>query len=124
MKFLYIEDSEADFQLFKKNLLSIQDFSADLLWAKNLKEGLEIIQQEQIDLCFVDLGLPDTVGIESVKAVRNFKPEVTLIVITSNEDKTTALSALRSGAHDYLPKSDLRAKDLERSIRYSIEGVV
>jgi diguanylate cyclase (GGDEF)-like protein len=69
----------------------------------------------------LDLSLPDSMGLETFSRVYAHSPTVPIIVLTGNDDQTVALSAVKSGAQDYLVKSRLEHELLLRSMHYSIE---
>src|SRR5262249_54866787 len=53
--------------------------------------------------------------------IRSVAPTTPIVVATGLDDETTAISALREGAQDYLVKDRIDPLVLERSIRYAIE---
>lgn len=62
------------------------------------------------DIINLDYALPDMVGEEVLKAVHDFDPEISVIVISAQEKIGTAVSLLKLGAYDYIVK-DNDAKD-------------
>src|SRR3970282_2948357 len=64
---------------------------------------------------------PDSFGLETFAKVYAHSPTVPIIVLTGNDDAKVALSAVKSGAQDYLVKSRLDRELLLRSMHYSIE---
>lgn len=120
MKALYIEDSPEDTFLLKE-ILKQSELNAELSTAPTLKEGLFSLCKTSFDVCLLDLSLPDTVGLEAVKEVRALDRDTAIVVITANSDESSALEALRMGAHDYLIKGEFDGRTLARSIRYSRE---
>jgi diguanylate cyclase (GGDEF)-like protein len=69
----------------------------------------------------LDLSLPDSFGLETFAKVYAHSPTVPIIVLTGNDDQMLALSAVKSGAQDYLVKGRLDRELLLRSMQYSIE---
>lgn len=63
------------------------------------------------DLITIDYSLPDTTGIRLLKQIKDRHPDLPVIVISGQEDITTAVDMLKSGANDYLVKDD-NTKDL------------
>ena len=86
-----------------------------------LSDGLERLSGGETALVLLDLSLPDFLGLETFSRVYAHSPTVPIIVLTGNDDQTVALSAVKSGAQDYLVKSRLERQLLLRSMHYSIE---
>ena len=58
----------------------------------------------EIDLVLLDLGLPDSRGLETFVRAYAHAPQVPFVVLTGLDDETLALTAVRKGAQDYLVK--------------------
>ena len=89
--------------------------------ADRLAHGLEHLSNGGTGLVLLDLSLPDSMGLETFARVYAHSPTVPIIVLTGNDDQTVALSAVKSGAQDYLVKGRLDRELLVRSMHYSIE---
>ncbi len=68
------------------------------------KEALALAKEKKFSICLVDLRLPDMSGIEVLKGLKGFNPNVSVIIITAFASKETAISALKDGAHYYIEK--------------------
>lgn len=97
---LVIED-EAPIRRFLK--MSLVDHGFAFSEATTGKEGLTKIAEEKPDLVILDLGLPDTDGLEVTKQVREWS-NVPIIVLSARENENDKVEALDSGADDYLVK--------------------
>jgi two-component system NtrC family response regulator len=84
-------------QLLKKEGYSIYE-------AENGMEALSIVEKTPIDVCIVDLRLPDTDGVTLIKEIKRRDPEIDIIMVTAYGSIETAIEALKSGAQDYLTK--------------------
>jgi two-component system, cell cycle sensor histidine kinase and response regulator CckA len=73
------------------------------------------------DCALVDLGLPDSQGLASVRKLLSHMPGLPLVVVSGNSDQTHALAAVHEGAQDYLVKGRIEPDVLARTIRYAIE---
>ena len=121
MKILLIEDSSADAKLIAEMLKDTEPPAPDLVHAARLSAGLQRISGESFDALLVDLGLPDSKGIDTLKKVLVQAPEVPIIVMTGLADEVTGIQAMQVGAQDYLVKGSVNGDLLIRSIRYAIE---
>lgn len=118
---LVIEDSVVDYKIVKSHLEQAKGIDFDIVHAERLADGLERLAREDVDILLLDLMLPDSQGLETVRAVRTESPGVPIVVLTAAEDEKTAFAAMRQGAQDYLIKREVNATLLVRSARYAIE---
>ena len=73
------------------------------------------------DCAILDLTLPDASGLEALVALRGMSPDLPIIVLTGFDDVSLRLTALDSGAEDYLVKSQVDSHTLQRAIRDAVE---
>ena len=123
VRILLIEDDAGDALLVQRSLIapssSCSGFS--LHRAATLAEGLESLARGGFELLLLDLNLPDSQGVETVRRVREHHAEIPIVVFSVAGDEETALAALSAGAQDYLVKSELGETTLRRAIRYARE---
>src|SRR5689334_1906481 len=119
-KVLLIEDNPGDARLIREMLAEEPDSPFQIHCADRLTQGLEILSAGEAVLVLLDLSLPDSFGLETFARVYAHSPAVPIIVLTGNDDHTVALSAVKSGAQDYLVKGRLDRELLVRSMQYSI----
>src|SRR5512135_730645 len=67
-------------------------------------EALLTIKKNVIDLILLDIRLPDIDGLEVLKKIKEFDTEILVIMMTAFSDVQTAVSAMKSGAYDYINK--------------------
>ncbi|MBI5664838.1 MAG: diguanylate cyclase [Nitrospirae bacterium] len=117
---LLIEDNPGDAMLIEVMLAeSSLPFSLD--HATFLYEGIERLGQEDFDVVLLDIGLPDSSGLDSIVELINKSPVTPVVMLTGLDDEEAAISALRMGAQDYLVKGRINSGALLRSIRYAVE---
>jgi len=66
--------------------------------------ALPMIEKNVIDLILLDMRLPDIDGLEVLKKIKEFDTEILVIMMTAYSDVQTAVSAMKSGAYDYINK--------------------
>lgn len=115
---LLIEDDDDD-ALIVKHLLEDVRSDIDLLRARTLGEGLELLPGE-VGCVLLDLRLPDTSGLEAVARVRSVAPWLAVIVLTGLDEEGVGEAAVEAGAQDYLVKGRVDGPLLARSIRYAV----
>jgi len=83
--------------------------------------ALEQIRQTSPDAVVLDLNLPDSEGLATLRAVLAAAPQMPVVVLTGVADVEVARQALQLGAQDWLLKGHLDADVVQRAIRYAIE---
>lgn len=118
---LLVEDSPTDAQLFKHIFLRAATGDWQLLCVERLSEAIASCQAQFFDVALLDLGLPDSEGLDSISQFNQAVPDVPIIILTMVDDEELALQAMAQGAQDYLVKDQVTTQLLRRSIRYAIE---
>src|SRR5260221_5890499 len=118
---LLIEDNPGDVRLIREMLAEGEDGIFELACVGRLSQGLEYLATGSACRVLLDLSLPDSYGFDTFLKVYAHSPKVPIIVLTGHDDQTVALSAVKTGAQDYLVKGKLDRELLLRSIQYSIE---
>jgi len=73
------------------------------------------------DVVLMDLNMPRADGIEATSRVLADNPDIRVVVLTTYEDDTSIVGALRAGALGYLTKAATRA-DIERAVKAAAAG--
>ena len=118
---LLIEDNPGDVRLIREMLSGSEDGLFQLDCVGRLSHGLEYLSTRSTGVVLLDLSLPDSYGFDTFLKVYAHSPKVPIIVLTGHDDQTVALSAVKTGAQDYLVKGKLDRELLLRSMQYSIE---
>jgi len=84
-------------------------------------EGLEWLRRGDVDLILLDLGLPDSNGIETFIRVIEAAPDVPIIVMSGINDVALAVETVQLRAQDYLVNAHVDNHLLIRSIQYALE---
>jgi signal transduction histidine kinase/CheY-like chemotaxis protein len=120
LRILLVEDNPGDVVLVKE-MLKLAELSFEFTHVTTVQDTLDIYAGNQYDVILLDLGLPDSIGLETLKRILAFNAKSPLIVMTGLDDEDIALASLREGAQDYLVKNRLTPDIILRSIKYSIE---
>jgi signal transduction histidine kinase len=121
LRLMMVEDSPTDVMLFEEALAEVPEFEHELIRCDLLGDALRRIRSERIDVVLLDLGLPDSAGLDTFRSMHAQAPDVPVVVLTAYDDMPICLQALRAGAQDYLIKRHLLPASLLRVFRYSIE---
>lgn len=120
-RILLVEDSPSDALLISEALNDVQDFRHSLVRAESLSGALARTASTQFDVALLDLGLPDTQGLDTYRTLHRQAPDLPVLVLTGLEDMSVGVQAIQDGAQDYLSKREIRPSDLSRVIRYALE---
>ncbi len=72
--------------------------------AKNGLEALQVFQQQNLDFVITDVKMPEMDGMELLQKIQEFDKSVMVIFLTGYPSLDSAISAMRTGAYDYLVK--------------------
>jgi hypothetical protein len=117
---LLIEDNPGDADLMRI-AISKAEFDSALFVAPTLAAGLAAVTSDSWDVVLSDLSLPDSHGLETIRALRRTAPLTPIVVLTSLDNDETALQSLDEGAQDYLVKDRVSGEMLDRAIRYAVQ---
>jgi diguanylate cyclase (GGDEF)-like protein len=119
-RLLLIEDNPGDARLIEE-MLKEAELRFELKCVDRLSSGIGQIKLDGFDVILLDLGLPDSQGLNTLVKLNEVKPEEPVIVLTGLEDEATGMRAIKEGAQDYLIKGQIDKNLLARSINYAIE---
>ena len=100
-KILVVDDEEAVRYLYD---LALSDAGYVVFYAEGAEEALEVLSDENIDVMFLDLNLPDMSGIELCRRIRSDKPNAYIIAITGYSSFVDISECYEVGFDDYLEK--------------------
>ena len=102
---LYIEDNPDNMRLVQR---ALESRGYHLLQAKNGLDGVQVAENEDIDLILLDINLPDIDGYEVARRLRSSHKQALastpIIAVTANALKGDAERALEAGCDVYMSK--------------------
>jgi two-component system, cell cycle sensor histidine kinase and response regulator CckA len=116
---LLVEDNEVQSFAAQRAFSSCVAFRVTAMVVQTLAAALEEISKRSFDVIVLDLGLPDSDGIATFRAVQQAAATVAIVVLSAIEDEQLAATAVREGAQDYLLKSYVDPALLVRSVVYA-----
>jgi Flp pilus assembly CpaE family ATPase len=120
VRVLLVEDNIVNARFAEGLLANVDDQSFQVHCAGTLLAALDLMVRNVFDVALVDLSLPDSSGLETFLTIQRHAPDLPIIIVTSLDDEAVALSAVRSGAQDYLAKGSLKKDTLVRALNYAI----
>jgi putative nucleotidyltransferase with HDIG domain len=116
-KVLVVDDEEAIREVVS-TLLDAQGYQCTV--RSNGRLALEAFRNDTFDLVLSDIVMPEMDGLRLLGELRNFDPDVPVIMVTAMHDISIALEAIRSGAYDYILKP-FEKDQLHLSVRRALE---
>jgi len=113
-----------DSQLFVQALealLDLQGVTNILFTANNGKALLNRLEQDQPDVILMDIRMPDIDGLEATIKVKEYYPDIFVIILSNFNDLSSVRNALKAGADGYLLK-DVDAEELKLAIEKVATG--
>jgi CheY-like chemotaxis protein len=95
-------DDEID--LLKSHVLFLNDKGYKVKTVTNGSDALEAIKSEYFDVVFLDESMPGLTGLETLAEIKNFNPDLPVVLITKNEEENLMEDAIGSKIADYLIK--------------------
>ena len=120
LRLLVVEDNPDDVELIRLKLAGVDTDRGFVIEAVD-RLSAAVRRLKSADVVLLDLGLPDSGGIDAVARLSNEAPEIPIVVLTGRDDSALGLSAVREGAQDFLVKDKVDGALLDRSLRYAVE---
>ncbi len=121
IKILSVEDDDDDADLLAFALEQTPDRAYELRRARSLAQMHAILSGFRPDIVLLDLNLPDSRGLDTVRSAVLASHDAPILVLTGSMDDETGTGAVEAGAQDFLPKPEMMTPILKRSIDFAIQ---
>lgn len=101
---ILVIDDEDRFRELLSRIIGLEGFN--VLQAKNVREGLQALEDNVIHVVVTDVKLPDGSGLHLLEKIKKKYPLVEVIVITAYGTIQDGVNAMKQGAFDYITKGD------------------
>lgn len=118
---LLIEDHE----LYRMGLSMLLDKAEEINLAAEAADGLDGIKKARElspDVILMDIGLPNVDGIEATWRIKDFNPDVKILIFTSRDSENDVFEAFKAGADGYIMKGATPEQTIS-AIKSVYEGV-
>jgi len=99
-----IEDNREILQRLIKQYSRKYDVAVNISQAQNGQDGVNLCNEKDVDLVFMDIVMPVMDGLEATKIIKKEHPNIMIIVISSENDEDIKTQILQAGAEDYVLK--------------------
>jgi DNA-binding NtrC family response regulator len=116
-KVLVVEDDDS---LRRVTQIHLEKFGFATTTTEDAEQALRHLEQTPFDVLLTDLHLPGMSGLDLLKKVKVEYPETIVILVTAFGTVSSAVEAMKSGAHDYITKP-LHHFELNELVRRAID---
>jgi diguanylate cyclase (GGDEF)-like protein len=121
IKILSVEDDDDDADLLAFALEQTADRDYVVRRARSLSEMHRVLASFRPDIVLLDLHLPDSQGLDTVRRTALAIHDAPILVLTGRADDGIGLGAVEAGAQDFLPKPEMMSPILKRAIDFAIQ---
>jgi DNA-binding NarL/FixJ family response regulator len=97
-----IADDDADFRAIASDYLNYHGFR--VLVAGNGGQAVTLAEAHAIDIAILDVVMPELSGVDLIPRLKEFWPDVVIILLTAYATVSQAVETIQLGAFDYLEK--------------------
>jgi DNA-binding NtrC family response regulator len=98
---LFVDDDRAILEIVREYLAEI-GYRVDVV--DNGLTALKRIKEKPYHIVFTDIQMPDIDGLELLSAIKEYRPETEVIIVTGHGSMESAIQAMKYGSYDYLQK--------------------
>ena len=120
-KLLLIDDDRLQQRLLQQHVQNFRSGPFELEEAGTYADGLKKLLSGKYAACLLDYRLDDGDGLGLLREARIAECHTPVIFLTADENEDVDIAAMEAGAADYLVKSALTPRLLERSLRYALK---
>jgi DNA-binding NtrC family response regulator len=99
---VFLVDDDEDMRLIVERWLQREGYEVDSMGGGC--ECLAALEEEVPEAICLDMNMPGMSGLETLEAIRVHFPALPVVVLTADDSASTAVQAMKLGAHDYLTK--------------------
>lgn len=121
IRVLIVEDNQSDQDMLRQMLSSTTEVSFEIFAVDRLTSAFRFFNDHTPQLIVLDLFLPESKGMDTLKKIRKKVPDIPVIALTRFDDEHSGITAVREGAQDYLVKGQFDENVFQRSIRHALE---
>lgn len=113
-----------DHSVVRKGLRQIIEETKDIVVSDEASSGYELlerIRERNYDVVLLDISMPGKDGLDTLKEIRNFKPDIKVIMFTVYPEEQYAVRVLKAGAYGYINKES-EPEEIISAIRKVAQG--
>lgn len=116
MKYLVVDDSKLARKMTIKNLKELISEKCDIIEASNGQEAIDLYEQNNISMCFMDLTMPIVDGFEATKQINAKHKDAKIIIVSADIQEQAMTRAKENGAIGFI-KKPINKNNLETMLK-------
>jgi DNA-binding NarL/FixJ family response regulator len=84
-------------------------------------ETIALVRSQEFDIVLLDISMPDKNGIDTLKSVKQIRPDLPVLILSGHAEEQYAVNLLRAGASGYLNK-ETASTQLVGAVRTAVQG--
>ncbi len=100
-KLLILDDEQSILDSLSRTL---SDLGMELVFSSDPRQAIEIVKTDGPQVVLTDLKMPGMDGLEVLQRVKEYNPDIQVILITGHGSIDEAVAAMKKGAYDFIPK--------------------
>jgi signal transduction histidine kinase len=121
MNVLVVEDDRHYQRLIRHVLTTCHDQKFNLTSAYSLAQALEQLLWQTPDVILLDLHLPDSTGLKTMRQIQEVAQGAPIVIITGTTDEASGVESVALGAQDFLVKQNVSHSSVIRGVRFAAE---
>jgi CheY-like chemotaxis protein len=118
VKILWTDD---EIEILKPHILFLNEKGYDVDTCTNGTDTIDLVTQNSYDVIFLDEHMPGMTGIDTLKIIKELKPDTPVVMITKSEEEMIMEAAIGSKIADYLIKP-VKPNQILLSLKKIVEG--
>lgn len=118
---LYVEDNYGFVKLVKE-ILSLGNSEFEVENSPDLETAVSLLKDNSFDLILLDLGLPDSQGVETYFEIKKISGDLPIIIFSSSQNRFNIDKLLKNGAEDYIVKDSDEMFSMKKTIQRILES--
>ena len=98
---LWVDD---EIELLKPYIIFLEKKDYEVLEATNGQDAIDLCEEKQIDLIFLDENMPGLTGLETLSRIKELYPNIPVVMVTKSEEENIMDQAIGAKIADYLIK--------------------
>jgi two-component system chemotaxis response regulator CheY len=121
LKVLVVDDSAIMRKVIIGILNGLNIPTENITQAGDGNEAVSLVSSNQYNIILMDWNMPNMLGIDAVKVIRDTGNKTPILMVTTEGEKTNVIKAIQAGANNYLVKP-FNAEDLRDKFEQLIQN--